>query len=133
MAATRFGGLKLDDKGVITYHGSTSFFQSFSHHFDDGGSSPSQAGSSPRAHLEGAEKRERLVNNAWQQRALESLTQIPVGKAFESLSLLKSDLLLHRSRFSISSACIGVGSSLCSTSSTVQLLAVRTRTPATMD
>ncbi|KAK8124229.1 hypothetical protein PG999_004147 [Apiospora kogelbergensis] len=50
-----YDGLKLDEKGVITYHGATSFFQAIA-------GDPAKGG---------------LVNNAWHQRALECFTNIP--------------------------------------------------------
>ncbi len=72
-----FGGLKCDDKGGITYHGATSFFQL---------PSPATQGEAakginriPREILEGGRRKERLVNNAWQQRALETFSETPVS------------------------------------------------------
>ncbi|KAI8297563.1 Nitrogen assimilation transcription factor nit-4 [Colletotrichum sp. SAR11_59] len=65
-----FKGLKVDDKGGITYHGATSFFQL-----------PSDRPLGSRDHTSSSEqaiqRRERLVANAWQQRALENMSEIP--------------------------------------------------------
>lgn len=72
--AGTFKGLKLDEKGVITYHGATSFFHLPSEYGRQSTDAPSP--SNPEDPLYG--KRERLVNNAWQQRALEDLSEIPV-------------------------------------------------------
>lgn len=66
-----FKGLKVDDKGAITYHGSTSFFQLPS---DRPSGSRDQQSTSDQA----MQRRERLVANAWQQRALENMSDIPV-------------------------------------------------------
>ncbi|KAL1868087.1 hypothetical protein Daus18300_006068 [Diaporthe australafricana] len=71
--AGTFKGLKLDEKGVITYHGATSFFHLPSEYGRQSSDAPSP--SNPEDPLYG--KRERLVNNAWQQRALEDLSEIP--------------------------------------------------------
>lgn len=73
--AGTFKGLKLDEKGVLTYHGATSFFHlpsEYGRHDSDTPGPPH-----PEDPLYG--KRERLVNNAWQQRALEDLSEIPVS------------------------------------------------------
>ena len=67
-----FKGLKVDDNGSITYHGTTSFFQLPDDRrpgFRGLASSSNQA----------TQRRERLVANAWQQRALENLSDIPVS------------------------------------------------------
>uniref|UniRef100_A0A0L0NAC4 Nitrogen assimilation transcription factor nit-4 n=1 Tax=Tolypocladium ophioglossoides (strain CBS 100239) TaxID=1163406 RepID=A0A0L0NAC4_TOLOC len=65
-----FRGLKVDDKGGITYHGTTSFFNLPSDRLPAG--SEYLAPTDTDLH-----RRERLVNNAWQQRALENLSDIP--------------------------------------------------------
>ncbi|TEA18495.1 Nitrogen assimilation transcription factor nit-4 [Colletotrichum sidae] len=65
-----FKGLKVDDKGSITYHGATSFFQLPSDRTL--GSKDTTAPSDQAIH-----RRERLVANAWQQRALENMSEIP--------------------------------------------------------
>ncbi|KAL7793207.1 fungal-specific transcription factor domain-containing protein [Trichoderma ceciliae] len=68
-----FRGLKIDDKGGITYHGTTSFFNL-----------PSERSSAAVAvdlHATAtdieSQRRERLVSNAWQQRVLEEHSGIP--------------------------------------------------------
>lgn len=70
-----FKGLKLDERGVLTYHGATSFFHLPSEY--DGHESGAPNSSQSDNPLSG--RRERLVNNAWQQRALEDLSAIPVS------------------------------------------------------
>ncbi|CAK7212646.1 hypothetical protein SCUCBS95973_001534 [Sporothrix curviconia] len=85
-----FDGLKLDDRGLPTYHGATSFFHLLSSSrlslpatapgsiseappfFScDSNTAPSSEG--PLGH----EKRQRLVLNAWHQRELETMSQVP--------------------------------------------------------
>ncbi|PHH78557.1 hypothetical protein CDD80_6668 [Ophiocordyceps camponoti-rufipedis] len=68
--ARSFRGLKVDDKGGITYHGTTSFFNLPSDRF------PSASDLLAPADVD-VRRRERLVNNAWQQRALENMSDIP--------------------------------------------------------
>ncbi|KAG7114135.1 Nitrogen assimilation transcription factor nit-4 like protein [Verticillium longisporum] len=65
-----FKGLTVDEKGGITYHGTTSFFQLP----DD--RPPGFRGLSSSLN-QVTKRRERLVANAWQQRALENLSDIP--------------------------------------------------------
>ncbi|KAL7791740.1 fungal-specific transcription factor domain-containing protein [Trichoderma afarasin] len=71
--ARSFRGLKIDDKGGITYHGTTSFFNLPSDH--------SSAAVAVDLHASATEvenqRRERLVSNAWQQRVLEEHSGIP--------------------------------------------------------
>ncbi|KAH7031533.1 fungal-specific transcription factor domain-containing protein [Microdochium trichocladiopsis] len=76
--AVRIEGLKVDDKGMITYHGSTSFFQAVSSHAKAETRQQEQdaAGDETQASRD-IERRERLVNNAWQQRVMESYSGIP--------------------------------------------------------
>lgn len=66
-----FMGLKIDDKGGITYHGPTSLFHL-----------PSDRDTTQNDLLcsvdTDAHRRERLVTNAWHQRAMENLSDIPV-------------------------------------------------------
>ncbi|KAF6530185.1 hypothetical protein HZS61_001497 [Fusarium oxysporum f. sp. conglutinans] len=70
-AMTRsFMGLKIDDKGGITYHGPTSLFNLPSDPHKHKPDSISSIDSD-------AHRRERLVNNAWHQRAMENLSDIP--------------------------------------------------------
>ncbi|KUJ11035.1 C6 transcription factor [Mollisia scopiformis] len=73
--AETFKGLKVDDKGAITYHGTTSFFQ-LPTSTDNG---PFDSASSDKSDLtaESIGRRERLVRNAWEQRALETLAETP--------------------------------------------------------
>lgn len=82
--AGTFKGLKLDERGVLTYHGATSFFHLPSDY--TGSDSDLPASPHPEHPLNG--RRERLVNNAWQQRALENLSEIPVRqtKGFPCIS-----------------------------------------------
>jgi hypothetical protein len=63
-------GLKIDDKGGITYHGPTSLFNLPSDPHKHKPDSISSIDSD-------AHRRERLVNNAWHQRAMENLSDIP--------------------------------------------------------
>ncbi|CAH0029873.1 unnamed protein product, partial [Clonostachys rhizophaga] len=66
----KFRGLKLDERGGVTYHGATSFF-----HLPSERSTP---GNNFLPLTEAPDqRRERLVTNAWQQRALENLSDIP--------------------------------------------------------
>lgn len=81
-AAARIEGLKVDDRGMITYHGSTSFFQAVSSHAEAETRQQEQdqnAGGDVAQASRDLERRERLVNNAWQQRIMESYSGIPVG------------------------------------------------------
>ncbi|ROV96067.1 hypothetical protein VPNG_09146 [Cytospora leucostoma] len=71
--AGTFKGLKLDEKGVLTYHGATSFFHLPSEYGRPDSDAPGPSHSEDPLYG----KRERLVNNAWQQRALEDLSEIP--------------------------------------------------------
>jgi hypothetical protein len=66
-----FTGLKLDEQGGITYHGATSFF----HVPNDRGGPGNEA--SAAAGMDG-QRRARLVTNAWHQRTMENLSDIPV-------------------------------------------------------
>ena len=70
----RFRGMKLDDRGAITYHGATSFFHI-----------PTERNTGGNKFLPltevNVQRRERLVSNAWQQRAIENLSEIPVSFA----------------------------------------------------
>ncbi|KAK7724378.1 hypothetical protein SLS63_008767 [Diaporthe eres] len=92
--AGTFKGLKLDEKGVITYHGATSFFHLPSEYGRQSSDAPSP--SNPEDPLYG--KRERLVNNAWQQRALEDLSEIPLLGPYYSHTLLNA-ILSHSIRW----------------------------------
>lgn len=68
-----FRGLKIDDKGSITYHGTTSFFNLPS----DRTSAVTAVDLHPTATDIESQRRERLVSNAWQQRVLEEHSGIP--------------------------------------------------------
>lgn len=84
--AGSFEGLKFDDKGAITYHGATSFFQLLK--------TPTTQEQYPNGSPWGVPtdlddmglRRERLVNNAWQQRALESVSETPVSLPLTQVS-----------------------------------------------
>lgn len=65
----------MDDKGGITYHGATSFFQLPG---ERNPTTPTAANTFLPLTEVDVQRRERLVNNAWQQRALENLSDIPV-------------------------------------------------------
>lgn len=65
-----FMGLKIDEKGGITYHGATSLFHLPSDRDKNKTDSVSSIDSD-------AHRRERLVTNAWHQRAMENLSDIP--------------------------------------------------------
>ncbi|KAK0391863.1 hypothetical protein NLU13_1362 [Sarocladium strictum] len=70
-AAWSFKGLKVDDKGAITYHGATSFFHLPSERDNFAVEDVNTPVDSD------CQRRERLVSNAWEQRALENLSDIP--------------------------------------------------------
>ena len=81
-----FSGMKIDEKGVITYHGNTSFFQ-LPHEgasvFAMPSREPDASAVAPLCDPE-TQRRQRLVTNAWQQRALEDMSATPVsGLHFE--------------------------------------------------
>ena len=71
-----FEGLTFDDKGRITYHGATSFFQLPTPNQDI--NSKSDPLGIPTGLDDRGSRRERLVNNAWQQRVLETSFETPV-------------------------------------------------------
>ncbi|KAG6025404.1 hypothetical protein E4U41_001530 [Claviceps citrina] len=70
-----FKSLKVDDKGGITYHGATSFFNLLSDRIGIAVSHLPCLNSSSSSI--DSQRRERLVNNAWHQRAMENLSEIP--------------------------------------------------------
>ena len=76
--AGNFEGLTFDDKGRITYHGATSFFQlpTPTAQDDNPKSCPLDI---PTGLDDRGSRRERLVNNAWQQRVLETSFETPVS------------------------------------------------------
>lgn len=76
-APVSFDGLKLDQRGSITYHGATSLF-----------GLPQAPSSIPMGHAERvapsdeeARRKERLVESAWQQRVQERFLDTPVSCA----------------------------------------------------
>jgi hypothetical protein len=76
----QFEGLKVDDQGVPTYHGPTSFFHFLGSTSDERqDSESSRTGNISLGWDEGDESRQKLVMNAWQQRAQEDLSQTPVN------------------------------------------------------
>lgn len=96
----RFRGLKLDDRGGITYHGATSFF----HLPSDRNTRNVNTGGNKFLPLTEVDvhRRERLVNHAWQQRALENLSDIPVSAFALHLAMPRlTDDVVSRSRFTI--------------------------------
>lgn len=74
-----FEGLKFDDKGAITYHGATSFFQLLRMPATQEQNPNSSSWEIPSYLDDGGLRRKRLVNNAWQQRALETMSKTPVS------------------------------------------------------
>ncbi|KAL1963916.1 hypothetical protein VTN77DRAFT_7722 [Rasamsonia byssochlamydoides] len=65
-----FEGLKVEDDGRISFHGPTSLF-----HLPSG--MVNEIASSPHTALELEARKERLINNAWRERAFEQLAAIP--------------------------------------------------------
>ncbi|KAK6821852.1 fungal-specific transcription factor domain-containing protein [Apiospora arundinis] len=72
-----YDGLKVDEKGVITYHGATSFFQAISGNPSKGPENEEHDEANSSKSAQDMDRRQRLVNNAWHQRALEHFTNIP--------------------------------------------------------
>ncbi|KAH0489204.1 hypothetical protein TgHK011_009645 [Trichoderma gracile] len=68
-----FRGLKIDEKGGVTYHGTTSFFNLPSDHSSAAVTADMHATATD---IE-SQRRERLVSNAWQQRILEESSGVP--------------------------------------------------------
>ena len=110
--ARSFKGLKLDDKGAITYHGATSFFHLPSEHDDFAVEDIVTPIDSD------CQRRERLVSNAWEQRALENLSDIPVRTDDPKSVAAEMTYTSSRNRTSISLMCTGTGLTLFSTSYT---------------
>ncbi|KAL4999429.1 fungal-specific transcription factor domain-containing protein [Aspergillus recurvatus] len=67
--------LKVDAKGAVTYHGATSFFQLPTS--DLNGALSAQDRGAVKILEEGSQRKEKLVNNAWHQRALEAFLDTP--------------------------------------------------------
>lgn len=77
--AGSFEGLKFDDKGAITYHGATSFFQLLKMPTTQEQTTNSDSWEILSCLDDGGLRRKRLVDNAWQQRALETMSKTPVS------------------------------------------------------
>lgn len=67
-----FEGLKVENDGRISFHGPTSLFQLPS-------GALSEASSTLPLRMELGARKERLINNAWRERAFEQLAAMPVG------------------------------------------------------
>lgn len=76
-ASATFQGLKMDNKGGITYHGATSLFNLPNSNSTSSIAAITSAIADPIAETE--RRKERLVESAWQQRELENFSEIPVG------------------------------------------------------
>lgn len=66
-----FEGLKVEHDGRVSFHGPTSLFQ-----LPSGALNPAASGSQLAA--QAGERKERLVNNAWRERAIEQMATMPV-------------------------------------------------------
>lgn len=73
-------GLKVDEKGAVTYHGATSFFQLPIMDLNE--ALPARNGCFSETLDDDNRRREKLVHNAWQQRALEGSLETPVRHIF---------------------------------------------------
>jgi hypothetical protein len=107
-----FEGLKFDNQGSITYHGATSFF-----HLPNAASDKPSTGivsDDPSASLDGERIRQKLVSNAWHQRALETFAETPVRR-YPIRYILEGKLNNDRNRFNFCLKPTGVGFNLCST------------------
>jgi hypothetical protein len=67
-----FEGLTVEDDGRISFHGATSLFN-----LPSGAVNESASLSQAANELEA--RKERLINNAWRERAFEQLNNIPVS------------------------------------------------------
>ncbi|KAL4934516.1 putative C6 transcription factor [Aspergillus undulatus] len=65
-----FEGLKVEHDGRVSFHGPTSLFQ-----LPSGVLNP--AASNPQLSVQVGERKERLVNNAWRERAIEQMATMP--------------------------------------------------------
>lgn len=74
--AQDFEGLQVENDGRISFHGPTSLFQL------PGGAVPESSGASSQLAMGIGARKERLINNAWRERAFEQLAAMPVGVAF---------------------------------------------------
>ncbi|KAL3462524.1 fungal-specific transcription factor domain-containing protein [Aspergillus heterothallicus] len=73
--AEAFRGLKTDDKGGVTYHGATSFFHLPTYQRNE--ALGVQEGGQSQLPDESNKRKEKLVSNAWHQRALEAFQETP--------------------------------------------------------
>lgn len=116
-----FDGLKRDEKGGITYHGATSFFQLPA----PVGQSDGLGGGGVRSVLEaaggGGERKERLVSNAWQQRAMETFSETPVSTCLKSLRRSETMSECKVVIISVGTLSVFVGGPLVLDPTTVQL------------
>lgn len=71
--AQDFEGLQVENDGRISFHGPTSLFQL------PGGAVPEASGASSQLAMGIGARKERLINNAWRERAFEQLAAMPVG------------------------------------------------------
>lgn len=78
-----FEGLKVEDDGRISFHGPTSLFQLPS-------GIVTESSSTTHLALELEARKERLINNAWRERAFEQLATIPVYRIDSSCPLDRS-------------------------------------------
>lgn len=69
-------GLAVDEKGSVSYHGATSFFQLPTPYLNEALDTQNEGTSETLD--KGIRRKEKLVNNAWQQRALEWFSETPV-------------------------------------------------------
>jgi hypothetical protein len=114
--------LKLDEKGVTTYHGAASFFHLLG---DNRTSTEVFQDTSTTAEDLVLRKRETLVTNAWRQRALENISEIPVSYLpFQTTGMNFSLIMFTRSPSNIFWIRIGVGFNRYSISSIARLLLV---------
>ena len=78
--------LKIDDRGGITYHGTTSFFNLPS---ERATTAPGDFLALTSTSDSDAQRRQRLIHHAWQQRALENLNDIPVRTTAVVVTLIE--------------------------------------------
>lgn len=74
--AQDFEGLQVENDGRISFHGPTSLFQL------PGGAVPEASGASSQLAMGIGARKERLINNAWRERAFEQLAAMPVSFVF---------------------------------------------------
>lgn len=114
-AGESFKGVKVDNQGGITYHGTTSFFQLPNESARGSREYPSSLSN------QAVQRRERLVANAWQQRVLENYSDIPVRGTFGCGKELHGELKQSRNLFNTFLISTGAGFNLFSTSFIGQL------------